>query len=358
MLKKLVLFGFIALVGLALMKFEKVKALFSEEIIRTTNATQTKLLIPTDPTFIELLDMLQAKGVIGDVNAVRGVAVKQNLDTTNFAGGKYLILSGTRIEDLIAGFQKNSDGLGRDEIMVKVSFNYCRDIYDVGSAIEKCIVADSASIVEGLLDPYTHDKYNLNRDEIAGLFLPRQYEMPFDTDAKQFISFMGTQYETFWTEGRMSKMRSIGLNVPSEVTTLASIVYAEQGRVKNEWPIIAKLYLNRLDKGMRLESDPTFKFCWGSELDNVQRLTYKHRDIDCAHNTYKISGLPPGPICIPPAGVIDAVLNPAAVDWTFMCAQANYSGEHNFTASVRAHQNNANKYQRWLKNEIKKKDNE
>jgi UPF0755 protein len=86
----------------------------------------------------------------------------------------------------------------------------------------------------------------------------------------------------------------------------------------------------------------------------VQRLTNRHRDIDCPYNTYKINGLPPGPICISPAAVLDAVLNPAPVDWVYMCAKPDYSGEHNFTASGREHINNANNYQSWLKNELKK----
>lgn len=354
MLKKLVLFGFISLMGLALMKFDKIQALFSEDIIRTSNTTQTKLLIRTDPTFTELLDLLKINGVIKDIEAVRRVAREQNIDTIHFSGGKYLILSGTRIRDLITGFQKNDNGLGRNEIKVKVLFNNCRDVYDVGAAIEKCIVADSAQIVEELLNPSTLEKYDLNANQIAALFLPKQYEMPYDTDAQQFVSFMGEQFDSFWTSERESKMKSIGLNNPSEVSTLASIVYSEQGKVNEEWPIIAKLYLNRLNKGMKLQSDPTFKFCWGNELNNVQRLTNRHRDIDCPYNTYKINGLPPGPICISPAAVLDAVLNPAPVDWVYMCAKPDYSGEHNFTASGREHINNANNYQSWLKNELKK----
>src|SRR5690606_37752980 len=113
-----------------------------------------------------------------------------------------------------------------------------------------------------------------------------------------------------------------------------------------EWPIIARLYLNRISQGIRLQSDPTFKFCWGDQLRGTQRLLARHRDVDCPYNTYKIDGLPPGPICIVPAKVIDAVLNPADVDYIFMCAKPDYSGEHSFTSSGDEHVKNARAYQK------------
>ena len=104
---------------------------------------------------------------------------------------------------------------------------------------------------------------------------------------------------------------------------------------------------------MKLQSDPTFKFCWGRKLDGVQRLLNKHRDVDCDYNTYLHEGLPPGPIFITPAKVIDAVLSPANTNYIFMCAKPDYSGGHNFTASGREHENNAAVYRRWLANELR-----
>lgn len=134
----------------------------------------------------------------------------------------------------------------------------------------------------------------------------------------------------------------------SKVVTLASIVYAEQSIAKDEWPRIAGLYINRLQTGQKLQSDPTFKFCWGRDLINQQRLYNKHREIDCAYKTYMYYGLPPGPINIPPSGVIDAVLNYEKNDYIFMCAQANNSGKHNFAVTYAEHQKNAAAFQKWM----------
>jgi UPF0755 protein len=151
----------------------------------------------------------------------------------------------------------------------------------------------------------------------------------------------------------MAKLKKVGLKKPSEAVTLASVVYSEQGRVADEWPVIAGLYLNRINQGIKLQSDPTFKFCWGDKLDGVQRLLNVHRDIDCSYNTYKINGLPPGPICIPPTEVVDAVLNRDNNTYIFMMAKPDYSGRHDFTVQYADHERLAKIYQNWLAGEMK-----
>ena len=104
-----------------------------------------------------------------------------------------------------------------------------------------------------------------------------------------------------------------------------------------------------------MQSDPTFKFCWGDILKGVQRLLNIHRVINCEYNTYKINGLPPGPICLPPTTVVDAVLNMADVNFIYMCAKPDYSHRHNFAVSGAEHMKNARIFQNWLTNELKKK---
>ena len=267
-------------------------------------------------------------------------------------GGKYIIAPKGKIKDVLLGFKRGEDGKGRDEVLVNVIFNTCRDLNDVAKSVSVCIAADSASLFDYMVAPETLSKYGFTREQMPAIILPKQYEMEFDTNAEDFLAFMASKFKEFWTEERMQKLRLVGLSSQSQAVTVASIVYSEQGKVQDEWPIIAGLYLNRVKKGMKLKSDPTFKFCWGHELDNVQVLTGKHRDIDCPYNTYKINGLPPGPICITPAKVVDAVLNRADVDYIYMCAKPDYSGEHNFTASDTQHIKNAKAYQKWIRTQI------
>lgn len=107
-----------------------------------------------------------------------------------------------------------------------------------------------------------------------------------------------------------------------------------------------------------MQSDPTFKFCWGDILKGVQRLLNIHREINCEYNTYKIMGLPPGPICLPPTTVVDAVLNRVNVNYIYMCAKPDYSHRHNFAVSGTEHMKNARIFQNWLANELKKRIND
>lgn len=346
--------GLILLIGVGVLTYmyrSQIKAFFTGNNF-TKNKSEVKLVLREDPTIQELAMTLDSLGVI-DAQVFIEQATEQQLSDTSFDAGKYVILTQTRIPNLVSGFVKGENGQGKNEVKVNVQFNRCKTIADVGSNISKCIIADSASIVDYILSEKTLNHYHFTEAQIPALFLPDNYEMYFDTDAEAFVAFMAEEFKLFWNDERKAKLAKVGLKTPSEAVTVASIVYSEQGKVPAEWPIIAKLYLNRLNQGIPLQSDPTFKFCWGNELDGVKRLLNKHRDIDCPYNTYKYGGLPPGPICITPASVVDAVLNPANVDYIFMCAKPDYTGEHNFTASATQHGVNARIYQNWLSKELR-----
>ena len=319
---------------------------------KTINDTETRLLIREDPSVNELVEMLHAKKIIADMEEAKSIAEDLHLKDNELEGGKYIIAPKTKVKDLLLGFKRQSNGRGRDEKLVNVIFNTCRDLNDVSRSVSICIAADSASLYDYMVQPETLSKYGFTEAQMPALILPRKYEMEFDSSPEDFVAFMATQFKEFWTKERMTKLKDIGLSSQSQAVTVASIVYSEQGKVQEEWSIIAGLYLNRIKQGIRLQSDPTFKFCWGHELDDVQILTYKHRDIDCPYNTYKIKGLPPGPICITPAKVVDAVLNRADVDYIYMCAKPDYSGRHNFAVSQEQHEKNAKAYQKWIRTQI------
>ncbi len=350
MVKKIVFIGVLVVVVLAAANYNLVLDWFFDA--KSINETEVRILLKEDPDVNSLLETLHGKKVIADIEEARAVAKEIGLQDDRLAGGKYVIAPKTNLKTLLSGFEMQADGRGKGEVLVNVFFNSCRDLNDVAMNISRCIAADSASLVDFMLKPETLQKYGFTAAQMPALIFPKQYEMEFDTDAEEFVAFMALQFREFWTPERMEKLKELGLNAPSQAVTLASIVYSEQGRVQEEWPIIARLYLNRLNDGMKLESDPTFKFCWGHELDGVQRLTTKHRDIVCDYNTYQIYGLPPGPICITPAKVVDAVLNPAEVDYIYMCAKSDFSGKHNFTKSYREHVNNANAYRKWLSEQL------
>ena len=129
--------------------------------------------------------------------------------------------------------------------------------------------------------------------------------------------------------------------VTNEVVTLASIV-AEESNYAPEKPTIAGLYLNRLRKGILLQSDPTVKFAMHDFA--LRRIYNRMLTIDNPYNTYKYAGLPPGPIRVPNVVDIDAVLNYKQHNYIYMCAKEDFSGSHNFAVTEAEHNANANRY--------------
>jgi UPF0755 protein len=161
---------------------------------------------------------------------------------------------------------------------------------------------------------------------------------------------MYQEYDNFWTAERKAKAKEVGLT-PIEVSILASIVQAESIKTI-EAPVIAGLYLNRLKKDIPLQADPTLVFAAGDFT--LKRVLNEHKEIDSPYNTYKYTGLPPGPVNMPEIRSIDAVLNYTKSDYIYMCAKEDFSGSHNFTSSYQQHMNNAIKYQRALSIEMAK----
>lgn len=315
----------------------------------TLNNQDVVLFLPTGIGLDDLADSLLSRKIIDDKVAFYNVARYKQLDEADrLAAGKYIIKPGVNVKALLNGFTKNSLGNGNAEVEVDVTFNNCRDVYQLAAKVAQHLELDSADLVDYIHSQEVLNNYGFTKERIGALFLPDTYRMYWDTDPETFVNAMAKQFKTFWNTERMAKLADVGLSSQSDAVTLASVVYKEQDKHKEEWPTIASLYLNRLRKGWLLQSDPTFRFCWGDALIGVKRLTYEHRSIDCKYNTYIYAGLPPGPICIPPAQVVDAVLNPAPTNYMFMCAKPDGDGLHNFAKTTAEHNKNAKAYQAWL----------
>lgn len=175
-------------------------------------------------------------------------------------------------------------------------------------------------------------------------FIPDTYEMYWTSEPEAIVKRLEGYRDRFWTEERQAKAKAIGLT-PDEVATLASIV-EEESTVSTEHPKIARLYLNRLKRGMRLQADPTVKFATGDF--SLRRIRGSHLSTPSPYNTYLHVGLPPGPIRMASGKAMDAVLNAPDAPYLYMCAKTDGSGEHDFAADYQTHRANARRYQQWL----------
>lgn len=345
-------FGLIAL-SITLSSCESLGLYFDTK--KSTDNKEDKIIyLPSETDLEDLKLILNEAGVMESTDVIESLGKYKELNEEKIASGKYIIPANYNINDMLNGFIINSLGNGNREETVRVTFNNCRGIAELAGKVAKHIEADSTELADYVLSEETLKKFGFNQATIPALFLPDTYEMYWDTDAEKFIDKMAAEFKKFWTDDRKQRLPIVGLSSQSDAVTLASIIYKEQDRQPSEWPIIARLYLNRIQQGWKLQSDPTFVFCWGDQLKDVQRLLEIHREIDCPYNTYKIIGLPPGPIFIPPAKVVDAVLYPDDNNYFFMCAKPDGNGLHNFAKSLSEHNRNARIYQDWLsKNKIR-----
>jgi len=294
--------------------------------------------IESDATYQEIKSDLFNQEIIEDSLAFDWVAKRKNYPTL-IKPGRYTILDGMSNNDLV-----NLLRSGAQE-PIQLVIRSVRTKEELARVVSKGIEADSAEIMERLLDPAFCEGFGLTQSTIMTMFIPNTYEFYWNTDADEFAVRMAKEYKRFWTDDRKAKAGALKLS-QSEVSILASIVQAEQGAHAEERPVVAGLYLNRIRKGMRLESDPTLIHALGDFT--IRRVLNVHKSIDSPYNTYKNTGLPPGPILLPEITSIDAVLNAEKHNYLFMCAKEDFSGYHNFASSYRAHINNANRYQREL----------
>jgi UPF0755 protein len=173
---------------------------------------------------------------------------------------------------------------------------------------------------------------------LEGYLFPETYRFAEGVEPEFALRTMVEGYRRYWTSRRRLLADSLGLS-EVEVVTLASIVEKE-ARVAEERPVIAGVYLNRLEIGMLLQADPTVQYALG---EPKERLLYAdiERVADHPYNTYTHAGLPPGPIASPGEAALDAVLEPAEVPFLFFVARPD--GSHVFTRTEREHINAKNR---------------
>lgn len=233
---------------------------------------------------------------------------------------------------------------GHRTVPVRLVVPSVRTISEMAERISNQMMVDAETLESILTDEQECHKLGFTIETIPAFFIPDTYEIYWDASTEKILQKLKDGYDQFWDDTRLSKSEEIGLS-PIEVSIMASIVDSETS-VDDEKPRVAGLYMNRLHKGMKLQSDPTVIYATGDF--SIRRVLKNHLKIDSPYNTYMYEGLPPGPIRIPTIAGIDAVLNHERNNYIFMCAKEDLSGTHNFASNSAEHQANARKYQRAL----------
>ncbi|MFH1118513.1 MAG: endolytic transglycosylase MltG [Bacteroidota bacterium] len=305
--------------------------------IYTGDSQNAYFTIPTGSNFEGVKKSLYTHGLIINRKSFELIARLKKYERI-IKPGRYKITRGMGNLELV-----NMLRGGRQE-PVQVIFNNIRSADQLAGRISKQIEADSLSIFRLLNDTGYLDSLGVTKNSLFTIFIPNTYEFYWTTSAREFIDRMKSESEKFWNNERTEKLRLLNLN-RHEVITLASIVEKETNK-NDEKPRVAGVYLNRLTKGWLLEADPTLVFAH-TDFD-MKRVLNIHKQIVSPYNTYKYTGLPPGPICLPSVASIDAVLNREQHEYMFFCAREDFSGYHNFARGIEQHNLNAWKYQQAL----------
>ncbi len=297
------------------------------------------LYIPNGSNYENVLLILDKTGYISDMESFKLVAEHKKYPSKVLAG-RYEIKNGMSNNELVNLLRSGKQS------PVKLSFISVRSLDILAGKIAVYIEADSTQISELLNNSETALKYGFTNKTFLTMFIPNTYEFYWNTSAAKFVEKMAEEYKKFWNEDRQQKAADIGLS-QSEVSTLASIVEAETQK-NDEKQRVAGVYINRLNKGILLQADPTVVYATGDFT--IKRVLNRHLQIDSPYNTYLYSGLPPGPINIPSVSSIDAVLNYEKHNYIFFCAKDDFSGYHVFAVTNAQHEANARKYHQALRN--------
>ena len=178
-----------------------------------------------------------------------------------------------------------------------------------------------------------HNDFSVSIDSFY-IIRPNTYEFYWTVTPSQFMRRMKKEFEV---ESGKWKVES-GECTIKEIIILASIVEEETNN-NQEKPQIASVYLNRLERGMPLQADPTVKYAVGDF--SIRRILNKHLSVESPFNTYLHAGLPPAPICLPSDASVRAVINAPNTKYLYFCASDKMDGTHRFAATLEEHNRNA-----------------
>jgi len=334
LVKKIILAFILLLVTVgAILAYTYYKRYFAPNV----TDTEDYLYVKTGAQFEDLMLEVGEKNMLRDTASFRWAAVNMEYPS-RIKPGKYKLNKGMNNRTLI-----NMLGGGLQE-PVKLRFQNIRLKEQFAGFLATQIEPDSTSLIHLMNSDTLAANYGFNTDNFFTMFIPNTYELYWNISTDDFFTRMYEEYGKFWTAERKEKAQALNLS-PIQVSILASIVKGEALHV-DEMPKIAGLYINRLQKGILLQADPTVIFATNDFT--IRRVLNKHLLTNSPYNTYIYKGLPPGPIMMPSIASIDAVLNYQKHTYIYMCAKEDFSGYHNFSSNVAEHLVNARKFQQAL----------
>lgn len=305
----------------------------SKELDRKISVTEGAPLFVVNEGdgIIRVLDALEHKGVIRSAQASR-LALALQSQTLVMKPGEYRLRPAETLRELLSRVNDNDVVVYGFTIPEGVSFRWVLEKLWQHSEITRTITDAEDPRINELINPFTSPE---------GLFLPETYLISRGMTDLSVLKLareaMKRELEAAWN----SRAGELPLTSPYEALILASIIEKETG-LASERGEIGGVFTRRLQKGMRLQTDPTVIYGLGARFDG--NLKRRHlRDASNPYNTYRIFGLPPTPIALPGSAALRAATNPESGDALYFVAKGD--GSHAFSATLDEHEANVRRYQ-------------
>jgi UPF0755 protein len=262
--------------------------------------------------------------------------------------GRFEVKKGESVFDVVRKLRNNMQS------PVKFTINKIRTKEDLAKMIGKNFSSDSANAIHFFDSNDSMPEIGVDTNTLFTIIIPDTYFFNWTTPVKNILVRLKAESDDFWNrKDRTQKAQEQGLT-PLQVYILASIIEEETNK-NDDKGNIASVYINRLNKGMPLQADPTVKYALRDF--GLKRIYTSYTLKQSPYNTYINRGLPPGPICTPSQATIDAVLNAPKTDYLYFVAKSDFSGYHHFSNNYAEHEQYAKLYQKALDSLLAKKQN-
>lgn len=287
------------------------------------DGSAARVVIPRGASMRAAADSLAAHDIIGSTRLFRWYA--------SFRGNARAIKPGTYLLPPGAGYATVLDALVNGKgIMTTVVIPEGFDLRDITPALAKALNVPEDSVRVAVTDTAWINQLAVPVPSLEGYLFPATYAFPEGTTAREAVNAMIERFLDAWKPEWDARLQAMSIT-RHDALAMASIVEKE-ARKPEERPIISAVYWNRVKAGMLLQADPTVQYALPK---HVGRVLYKDLEVESKYNTYKHTGLPPGPIASPGAASIEAALSPADVPYLFFVARAD--GSHQFTRTFEEH---------------------
>lgn len=286
-----------------------------------------RVTIPSGSSFAAVRDSLDNNGLLGSRGWFRLLARVRGIDR-GLKPGVYELTPGTSAWKLL-NILASGEGM-----MVRFTVPEGLRLREIATLAESRLAIPADSFLRAASDSALLARLGSGLTSAEGYLAPETYTLPALSGVKELVGAMVNQFLASWDPAWDDSLSVRGLT-RHEAVTLASIVEGE-AKADEERPLIARVYLNRIKIGMPLQADPTIQYAIAEARGGrTTRVLYQDLEIKSPYNTYRHSGLPPGPIGAAGRRSLEAVMAPADGPWLYFVA--NGDGKHTFSRTYGDH---------------------